>query len=322
MDQLAKKQLLKISKINRERLLIIKNCIKDIIKTFSRDKRLESINYQIPIPKIRYAIESLGIKKGDILLVHSSVGKFFHGSLIQQEPEFPNVIEYSKAIIDMLIDLLGKNGTLVFPTDSISTSLSTWSLKKKTFNYLRMPSRRGWLSEVFRQHKDILRSVHPMYNVSTYGKEAYNLIKDNESSKPFTMDRNSPWYKFTKLKGKILLLGVTHDSNSLVHLPEYLFPEDFPMALYMHKPYPIRYINKEGIKKTMNLMVHNVSYGHDSVEKFIKPLEKKFNFSLFCELDKIPIKVVQSEKLLNILISEMKKGNCWQLSQITGKYPE
>ena len=134
MYKIANKQLLKISKINRERFLIIKNCIKDLIKTFSRDKRLESINYQIPIPQIRYAIESLGIKKGDILLVHSSVDKFFHGSLIQQEPTFSNIIEYSKAIIEMLIDLLGKNGTLVFPTDSISTSLSTWSLNKKIFN--------------------------------------------------------------------------------------------------------------------------------------------------------------------------------------------
>ena len=90
----------------------------------------------------------------------------------------------------------------------------------------------------------------------------------------------------------------------------------------MHKPYPIRYINKDGIEKTMNLMVHNVSYRHDSVEKFIKPLENKFNFSLSCEIDRVPIKAVQSEKLLKILISEMKKGNCWQLSEITGKYPK
>lgn len=313
---------MRLSTLNNKRYLLLKNFIKEFLKTFYIDKRSKSINYQIPISQIRLSIEKLGIKKGDVLLVHSSIRNFFYGSLSKTSPEHSNIIDYSKAVIEMLIDLLGNEGTLIFPTDSISTNLARWSLKKKTFNYKRMPSIRGWLSEVFRQRKDVTRSTHPMYNLTAWGKKAQEIIEKNKLSQPYTMDKKSPWYKFTQLNGKILLLGVTHDSNSCIHLPEYLYPEKFPICLYMQKPYPIKYIDYKGREQTINLMMHNVPYESDSVEKFMKPLEKKYKISLSNEINGIPIKLVKSKKLLEVLVNQMKKGYCWQLSYITGEFPK
>ena len=158
----------------------------------------QSNHYQIPIPKIRSYIESLGIKKGDTLLVHSSIEKFFHGSSTKENPKYSNVIEYSKAMIQMMTDLLGKEGTLIFPTDSISISLSEWSLKKKLFNYISG----GTLTPYFMINKTYIdenKKVHIEYFPldGLYKKEYRNFLKEYDAYKK-TYNQKKPinrrWY--------------------------------------------------------------------------------------------------------------------------------
>lgn len=302
-----------ISKGNRQRLRLIKHFLRDFLQTFPKHKRLLSNEYQIPIAEIRLKLLELGVHEGSVLLIHSSIGRFFHGSPVRRRAEYQTVMDYAVAVVKMLIDLVGKSGTLAFTTDSIKQGLNHWSLEGKVFNFKRMPSRRGWLSEAFRRRGDVIRSVHPEYNVTAWGAKAEELIKDHQQSAPYTMDMHSPWYKLAQMKGKILLFGVTHDENSSIRLPEYLYPDEYPLSVYYHRPYPVKYIDRDGSQKSMNLMVHCDSHQPGSIEEFMRPIEQEYNLCQRTRLYDVPLTLVDAEKLLNALTEEMKKGNCWQM---------
>ena len=74
--------------------------------------------------------KSLGIKEGDVLLVHSSLSSM------------GNVEGGADTVIDALLEVLGKEGTLLFPAFSFSPCYKT-----SYFSYKDTPSCVGKISE-------------------------------------------------------------------------------------------------------------------------------------------------------------------------------
>lgn len=167
------------------------------------------------INKIIDDLVVLGITKGDNLLVHSSLH-----SLGEFEDK-------AKIVIEALLSVLGKDGTLIMPT----LSYENVTLNYPYFDVKKTPSCVGGLTEYFRQRKDILRSVHPTHSFAAVGADASDYLQDHYLDNT-PAGKNSPLVKLKKANGKILFIGCKLRPNTSMHAveelvePPYLFGKE------------------------------------------------------------------------------------------------
>jgi len=160
---------------------------------------------------IKNALTELGIQKGDVMVVHSSLKSFGH------------VEGGADAVIDACLETLTPSGTLVFPTliqKDFAYAYDTWHMDK--------PSDVGYITEVFRKREGVLRSDQATHSVAAAGRLADFLTREHGAygkrigsfgDTPFAV--SSPWQKMYELGGKVLLIGVDMNKNTCKHLVEY-----------------------------------------------------------------------------------------------------
>jgi aminoglycoside 3-N-acetyltransferase len=145
-------------------------------------------------------LRKLGLKAGDIVMVHSSLS-----SIGRVEDGAPTVIK-------ALLEVLTPAGTLLMPTFG-------WS---RPFDLANSPSNLGAITETFRTMPGVVRSLHPTHSVSATGARAEEMIRDHITS-PTAAGRGTPYGRLIELGGKILLIGVDNDRNTTMHtLEEYV----------------------------------------------------------------------------------------------------
>lgn len=158
--------------------------------------------WSVPATMIR-DLNALGVKRGGILLVHSSLAQFGF------------VPGGAAVVIRVLQTVVGPEGTLIMPTH-------TWEWMNKgcrVFNAADTQSCVGRLSDVFRQMHGVLRSLHPTHSVAAKGPLAADIIADHEySSTP--CGNGTPYAKVLDLGGQILLLGCSTEANTCFHTLE------------------------------------------------------------------------------------------------------
>ncbi|MFA0814467.1 MAG: aminoglycoside N(3)-acetyltransferase [Anaerofustis sp.] len=171
-------------------------------------------------------LRTLGIRNGDILLVHSSLSSlgWVCGSAI--------------AVIDALLESVGADGTLCMPAHSGENSEpSKWEnppVPPEWCETIRanMPAYRaavtptrgmGKIAELFRSYPGTLRSDHPQVSFTANGKQAEQITKTHPLNPQFGID--SPLGELYRLGGKILLLGVGYGNCTSFHLSETLWSE-------------------------------------------------------------------------------------------------
>ncbi|MBV9874737.1 MAG: AAC(3) family N-acetyltransferase [Verrucomicrobia bacterium] len=166
---------------------------------------------------------SLGIRPGDVLLIHSSLSAL--GWVCGGAP----------AVISALLDTLGPTGTLVMPSHSAQlTDPASWTsppvpdswwqiIREQTLPYdpAITPTRgMGAIAEAFRSWPGVVRSAHPLFSFSAHGPKALEIVSDH-SIKDFGLGERSPLARLYDLDASILLLGVGFDKNTSLHLSEY-----------------------------------------------------------------------------------------------------
>lgn len=204
---------------NLERLKIVRRCLADLRDSYRAVARgAGAATGTVGIADIKAALVDMGIRAGDVVHVHSSASHLMAGT---------RSIRLAGQVVRMLVELVDESGTLLMNTDALRDGWDH-ALSREVFDYATWPSRRGLISEVFRRRRDVVRSVHPWYNVTAWGRRAVELVGEHHRSSPYAMDEHSPWYKLNQVDGKILLLGNGYRNNSLVHLVEYLYPDEFP----------------------------------------------------------------------------------------------
>lgn len=229
---------------------------------------------------VRTLIE-LGILEGDIVLLHSSLTSIGH------------VIGGVDAIIDAFLDVVGEEGTLIMPafTDNVLDP----------FDVLKTQSDVGIITEIFRKREGVLRSLHPTHSVCAIGKHASYITKDhNLSATP--CGRISPFYKVRELKGKIVLLGVDMNRNTMIHAVEEEADVPYLVECFI-VPAPT-FIKDDG-KKTFE--IKKFPSGHRDFLK-ITPLLRENHLMREAFLGKATVKVIGVEKffkyVLEILIKD------------------
>jgi aminoglycoside 3-N-acetyltransferase len=185
----------------------------------------------------------LGLKKGDVVFVHSSIDRLHLA--------FPFY-----RILYLLQQLVGEDGTLLFPTYPRLPSYE-YLLTGEIFDVRNTPSYTGILSEFARKHKKAVRSLHPTKSVCAFGRLASEFTHTHQDS-PFPYDYCSPYYKITDYSAKIIGLGVTTKNLSFVHCIEDALKENFPINPYHARLFRAKCINYAGNVEFVNSYAHNL----------------------------------------------------------------
>lgn len=242
-----------------KRLQILGQAARDLRGSFAAPP---SPTYPIGLGDLRAVLTGFGIARGDTVHVHTSITHLMRGSTTPPSEPVRGMRSYAKGVLDLLQDLVGDTGTLTMGTDFdrpegwLKRLVSGQEIDADIFDPVNSPSNRGLVSELFRKQPDARRSLHPYYNVTARGPRAEELVGEHHNSSPYAQDRHSPWYKLTMSGGKVLLLGRTFDVNSLVHLVEYLHPDEYPRPLFMSRPVPMYYLDAARQRQRIDVRLH------------------------------------------------------------------
>ncbi len=151
--------------------------------------------------EIRAGLAAVGLRPGDVVLVHSSLSSFGH------------VEGGADAVIDALLEAVGERGTVVVPT-------FTWrAFHDKpvvVFDVANTPCETGLIPETFRRRPGVLRSRHVCHSVAALGPHAAEVMGDGIH--PF--GPGSSFDRLLRLDSWNLLLGVSFGVCTALHAVE------------------------------------------------------------------------------------------------------
>ncbi|MET8447210.1 AAC(3) family N-acetyltransferase [Streptomyces sp. NPDC005209] len=170
-------------------------------------------------------LRRLGVKTGEILLVHSSLSSlgWVNGGAV--------------TVVQGLLDALGPQGTLAVPTQTGDVSdpavwsnppvpEAWWERIRATmpeYDPLLTPSREvGVLPETVRTWPGALRSAHPQTSFAALGPRAAEIVEGHAPD--CRLGERSPLARLEKLGARVLLLGAGYATCTSFHLAEYRIP--------------------------------------------------------------------------------------------------
>lgn len=155
------------------------------------------------------SLQSLGVRPGGVLLVHSSLRSL--GPL----PGAVTTAERAEVVIHALLDVLGPDGTLLMP----ALSYETVGAHHPLFDVRATPACIGALPEFFRNRLGTMRSVHPTHSVCGVGPRAEELLRDHRLDVT-PCGPHSPFAKLPQMGGQVLFLGCGMRPNTSMHAIE------------------------------------------------------------------------------------------------------
>ena len=162
------------------------------------------------LSEIKKSLRELKLKKGSSCLLHSSVTGLgpIKGLDIKKIPE---------TIIKLIFEEIGHNGTL-----SVMTPYYEYALKNKKFDLNHSPSAKelGAISSHIYKKKNSVRSLNPLFTISSIGKKAKFITKGKT---PIAFGHDSAWDNLFKLNSKILFLGCDMSVCTFVRYIEFRF---------------------------------------------------------------------------------------------------
>ncbi len=259
-------------------------------------------NYNLSVEELEKNLRGLGISEGDMILVHSSATDLLCASTEIPKKSYKSIVEYAYDIINMLIQLVGENGSIFMPTEGIDrnsrSKLIYGNPGNYYFNYKRALSTRGIITEIFRRRKDTIRSQFPIFNVTGWGKYAKEVLNDNLKSGPYPMDEHSPWYKFTKMNGKVILLGKDPlDFNTMITLSCNTDRDKFKRPVFFDSLVTVPYVDDEGRRKEASLKILYAPRMKSQLTNYSNYLDKKYNLYSSVKLEnEVQIIIYESYK--------------------------
>jgi aminoglycoside 3-N-acetyltransferase len=190
--------------------------------------------------------DGLRLRAGDLVYVHSGMDGLNLG--------FPFY-----RILFLIQEVIGKEGTVVFPTyPNHRISSYEWLKQGNIFDVRRTPSYTGILTEFARRQRKATRSLHPTKSVCAIGPAAKELTATHQLS-PYPYDTNSPYYKLIAGGGKIIGLGATTNYISFGYCVDDAFKEKFPVRVYHQEIFDAPCINYDGDSVIVKTYAHDMS---------------------------------------------------------------
>lgn len=154
-------------------------------------------------------LRELGLRKGDVVNVHSSLSSFGH------------VEGGAETVIAALMEVLTEEGTLMLPSygDFQGGEYGKVLPGALIFDVRSSPSKMGRITDVFWRMPGVRRSIHPTHCQAAWGKRRDWILAGHERCLQ-SCGYGTPLWKLTQCEGKILLIGVDHRSNTFIHTLE------------------------------------------------------------------------------------------------------
>lgn len=188
--------------------------------------------------EVLIALANLGVREGDVLVVHSSLSAIGW------------VVGGPQAVLAALLTAVGSTGTVTMPAHSGGLSEpSNWEnppVPREWWDTIRaeMPPfdahltplrEMGVVAEAFHRMPGTLRSNHPTVSHLARGPLAETITKDHRLE--YGLGDGSPLTHLYEANAKVVLIGVDHDNNTSLHLAENR--ANWPSRTVRHQGSPI-----------------------------------------------------------------------------------
>ena len=255
-------------KIENKIAPIIPAFLKNRVIKRRKEKKLEELKKMKRVTKeeIITELKKLGLKKEDIVLVHSSLSAIGY------------VVGGADTVVNALLETVGPKGTILMPAYPMNGTMLEYAKTDPLFNPKNDLSQMGKITEAFRLRKEALRSLHPTHSVAAIGPHAEYLLKNHEKSQT-PCGKTSPFYKLTELDGRILHLGSRFGQTTSVHVIEDLV-DDFPHKVYFDELIPMRYLDDKEVEHTVLIKVHDPETSKTRIDKNIEKEKEIYKYCL------------------------------------------
>jgi len=239
--------------------------------------------------------KKIGIQKGDSILVHSSLSKIGF------------VEDGAKTVVDALFEVVGENGTLLFPAFPVVGRAKTHLENTPYFNITESPSQMGKITEYFRKLNHVHRSFHPTDSMCAKGPLAVYYTNSHFGQiTPYT--EYSPFRKLCEKKGKILMLGTTLN-GACTNLHTLEDAVDFKYPVYDVKLFEVKMIDAGGKESLMKTKVHNPDYSSKRNCDALKPMFEEEGVIVNGTIGEAKSMLIDADKMLEVMIKKyLEKG--------------
>ncbi len=231
------------------------------------------------------SLKNIGIKKNENLFIHSDLG------LLKQYKNKRDIYQTCKIIINELLKIIGKNGTLAFPTFTYSFT------NKKRYSPNISKSICGHLSEYAKKIKSSALYSDPNVSVVVIGKNK-RFLSQNYTENAY--GKNSFFQRFYELDGQICNINMD-SASTFIHLFErnlnVKYRTDKTFHGYIGK-------SKKKVKSTIFVIKKNKSYMVDFT-KFHLAAKKYYKVS---NIGRGFIGKISLKKTFQIVSSGLKKN--------------
>jgi aminoglycoside 3-N-acetyltransferase len=183
------------------------------------------------------AIRSLGVRGGDLMIVHSSY------------KSLGGVDGGPAAVVDALVAAVSPGGTVFGPT---------FNYGNDAYDPATARSYDGVITEFLRKRADAIRSLHPTHSIAGIGPDAAAILDGHDRVHAFA--RESPLWRLWERDAWVLLVGVGHFANSAAHVAEELL--EMP---YLDRRRPARVVRSGGAVEEVELRRPGCSDAWDQV---------------------------------------------------------
>ncbi|MCX6294825.1 MAG: AAC(3) family N-acetyltransferase [Bacteroidetes bacterium] len=233
-------------------------------------------------------LRKIGLKRSDSVLVHCSLSKigFVEGG--------------ANTIIEALFEVIGSDGTLLFPTFTSSGRNKTYLEEHPFFNINTTPSQMGIVTEYFRKLDGVQRSFHPTDAVSAKGPLA-EYYTNSHFGQLTPYNEFSPFRKLCDKKGKILMLGTTLN-GACTNLHTLEDAVDFKYPVYHAKIFDIKMIDANGNESFMKTKVHNPEFSAKRDCDALKPMFEKEGVLVNGVIGEAKSMLIDANKMLEVMV--------------------
>lgn len=247
---------------------------------------------------------SMGIKKGDTIIVHSAFAELRRFGLTPEE------------IIEELLQLIGADGNLIMPAIPILRNQPALLDRFKLSNYSKVPlydvnKTRCWtgaLAQCLLKKQGSLRSRSPLNSMVVFGPNAKELVRnDLFSHESLPCGQNSVLALSLKFNTKMLFLGVDEvHSMTMIHVAEDLYIREWPVNNWFWKR-PFEIIDGD-YHETILLQERNPFWALFYAERRFSRDLLKHNIVNRNHIDGISVSVSDCNELINYLKNKNNKG--------------
>jgi aminoglycoside 3-N-acetyltransferase len=207
-------------------------------------KAPKEVREKVDLAMLKAAFESLRLKSGDTVLVHSGISNL------------GKVVGGPKLVFDLIQEIVGEDGNVLYPVFPFGGLMYAYLSSKPEFDVKTSPTKMGALTEYALKAPGGERSVHPTHSILAFGKKSQFFVAEHHLCETPFADQ-SPFARLLEDSGKILLVGVGLNSTTHFHRIEDRLGAKFPVKVYKDDSFTINCTDAVGQQHKVKTVAHD-----------------------------------------------------------------